>query len=76
MKKVSLKALKEIRNELNVLMPNYMTDKGEKFYITAFGKDIETNQDIYSIQRKDLYAQRSDANWSYFLTLGRPRKGE
>lgn len=73
MKQVSLKALKRERDTLNALLPDYFINEGKMFYITAFGKDIETSKDIYSLERKDIYAQRSNANWSYFLTLGRPR---
>lgn len=78
MKKVSLKALIKERDLLNELIPDYLTTNGHMFYITAFGKDIETKQDIFSIDRKDIFAQRSNSNWSYFLVLGKPRneKGE
>jgi hypothetical protein len=73
MKKVSLKQLKKHRDELNALLPNYLTEVKEMFYITSYDHDIETKTQIYNIDRKPFYAQRSNANWSYFLVLGRPR---
>lgn len=69
--KVSLKKLKELRDVINENRPNYLQDKA---YITAYGKDIETKQDIYNTKVYADYAQRKGANWSYWLVIGRPRK--
>ena len=69
--KVSFKRLKEMRNNINAILPDYLEQRA---YITKFGKDIETNIDIRSIREFNEYAQRSDANWSYWLVIGEPRK--
>jgi hypothetical protein len=67
MKKISLKQLKEIRNNINECLPNYLEQRA---YITAFGKDIETNKDVSVIRSFNEYAMRSQANWSYWLVMG------
>jgi len=71
-KKISLKKLKELRDRLNRHIED---DAAYRYYITSYGKDIETNIDIYCEETQEEYAQRTDANWSYLLVLGRPRKG-
>jgi predicted DNA-binding protein len=69
-KKISLKKLKELRDRLNYLS----RPEGEpKYYITVYGKDMDTGTDIFVINDETEYAQRADANWSYHLVLGIPR---
>jgi hypothetical protein len=70
-KKVSLKQLKQLRNIINDCLPNYLEQRA---YITAFGKDIETNKDVSVMRSFNEYAQRSQANWSYWLVMGTIRK--
>jgi hypothetical protein len=69
--KLSVKRLKEQRDMLNDLLPNYIVnDLGKRFYITAFGREMNTGE-IISIERHTgTYAQNSNANWSYQLVLG------
>jgi hypothetical protein len=67
--KVSLKKLKELRDEINEAFENCHSQA----YITIYGKDIETRQDIFIEKRLNLYAERDDANWIYKLVIGFPR---
>jgi hypothetical protein len=71
MKKVSLKQLKAMRDIINDCLPNYLEQKA---YITAFGKDIQTNQDVSVMRSFHEFAQRTQANWSYWLVMGTIRK--
>jgi hypothetical protein len=71
--KLSLKRLKEQRDMLNDLLPNYVVnDLGKKFYITAYGRDINTYEPISIERHTGTYAQLSDTNWSYQLVWGSP----
>ena len=71
MKKISLKQLKQLRNIINDCLPDYLPQRA---YITAFGKDIETNQDVSVMRSFNEHAMRSNANWSYWLVMGTIRK--
>jgi hypothetical protein len=71
MKKVSLKQLKELRNIINDCLPNYLEQRA---YITVFGNDIKTGQNIKVMREFNEHAMRSNANWSYRLVMGTIRK--
>jgi hypothetical protein len=73
--KLSLKKLKEQRDMLNDLLPSYVVnDLGKRFYITAYGRDINTHEPISIERHTGTYAQLSNTNWSYQLVWGSSTK--
>jgi hypothetical protein len=76
-KKISLKALKALRDSINqgLKLNDGSYILRNRAYITVYGYDIDNQKvSIYEVSKLPFYSEKADSNWTYKLSIGYAKK--
>ena len=65
MNKISLKALRQLRKDIQ----EHLKD-GLSCFVTTYGLDELTRRPVTKLSTLDFYSHKKDSNWNYILVIG------